>query len=150
MISLLHSSPSSSTQRFLFQLSSSILWFPVVISGCMSIYVVGASRQGIQWFSPKHNPYLCLQLGAGCLASIFSVYLSKTKQQQTQNQELSAAATTAEILVRPPKPVILLAATCWSFYSALITRQRWHFREWRYIVSAHAPLAALFGVYVFL
>ena len=139
--------PSSPSQRFLFQFISSAAWFPVVISGCMSIYVVGASRQGLSWFSPKHNPYLCLQLFAGAAATGFSLFCLGNEKNSNRDSS-SSSSTIAQILSKPPKPVILLAATCWSFYSALITRQRWHFKEWRYIVSAHLPLVALFGVYV--
>jgi hypothetical protein len=128
---------------------SCIFWFPVTISGCMSLYVIGASRQGISWFSFKHNPYLHLQLFAGIAAAaglkVLQQQQKKNSQQQTSrnnNDFLSSLSPT------PPKPIILLAGACWGAYAAVITKQRWHFKEWRYIISAQVPLLVLLGSYL--
>jgi len=151
------SSSSYSHQTVIIELLartvSTACWFPIIISGCMSIYVIGASRQGMNWFSPKHNPYLHAQLFAGAGATAVSLYLSKYSYNNKNNNHSSEILSgqqesLTDILLKPSKVVVLLAAASWSVYSALITKQRWRFREWRYIVSAHAPLAVLYGIYV--
>lgn len=137
---------SSSVTSILGYSLSCLFWFPVTISGCMSLYVVGASRQGITWFSFKHNPYLHLQLFAGigvlgAAAASLKVIQQKISHQQI-NDFLSSLSPT------PPKPIILLAGVCWGGYAAVITKQRWHFKEWRYIISAQVPLLVLLGSYL--
>lgn len=130
---------------------SCIFWFPVTISGCMSLYVVGASRQGLSWFSFKHNPYLHLQLfaGAGAIAAAaFKRYSQQQNQNQIQKKSDVTNAFLSSLSATPPKPIILLAGMCWGAYAAVITKQRWHFREWRYILSAHVPLLVLLGSYL--
>ncbi len=120
---------------------SCLFWFPVTISGCMSLYVVGASRQGLSWFSFKHNPYLHLQLFAGA-GAIVAASVMKNNKNKNEGDFISSLSVT------PPKPIILLAGACWGAYAAVITKQRWHFREWRYIISAHVPLLVLLGSYL--
>ena len=95
-----------------------LLWIPVIIAWSMCLYITFASREGVRWFSVRHNPYLIALAVGG--PTVWQLGLS-----------------------RPSNFSVTMATGFYSFYAMLVTAQHWHFQEWRYILAVNTPLSIL-------
>jgi hypothetical protein len=95
-----------------------LLWLWPIISWCMCIYIVLASREGLRWFDWRQNPYLISFAASGVV--VWALGISS-----------------------PTSISVATSAACYSFYAVLVTTLHWRFRQWRIIIPVNLPLALL-------
>ena len=103
-------------------------WAWCLTAWCMCAYIACASREGLRWFRPAHNPWLILSAITPALVRLAC-------------SGANAAAACDEFAT--PRPgAVLFAAAVWATYAALVSHQ--HQRQIRvHVLPACAPLPLL-------